>query len=654
MRQYFEVSMRHAYPRALDWMGGFIDSAVGRERKYAVYFIREPPPSLKADLGYPIMRELRGKKTDVSEIVSEMNEDPDKPAYVEKILFEKGYLNLYFDRERFAEAFFEEMLRENEDYPFQLLGKKYKVVVEHTSANPVHPMHIGHGRNTVLGDTIARLLRKGGASVETRFYIDDVGRQTAILAYGLSRLGKNENEWKKLMGNTKPDHWIGLVYAISHTLVELWKTKNLIKSKKGEIDPLLIEKQDELVADCARLREKDPILFDILSEKILGEDDPEREIARLSFSYERGDPETVSFVRKAVNLSLEGFRQTLERMNVYFDKWDWESEVVWKGLVRTVIERAKSMGVITEYKGAQAIDLEEVNQNIELKKTLRIPERLELPPLILLRSDGTTLYTLRDVAYSLQKFSESGADYVINVVGKEQTLPQAQVRAALYVLGYREYAKRLLHYSYEMVMIPGRRMSGRKGEYISLDDVMDALIERAKYEVEKRGVVDKKMLDDTAKAVGVGALRYSLVSVSAEKTLTISFDDIVDFEKNTAPYIQYTHARASSILLKAGSIEKRTPETRWVRESEINYLLLRELSKYPYILGKSIAFLEPEHIVSYLWSLAQMFNKWYQIQPVLNDTNPSRRNFKLLLVYATKFILSSALNVLGVEAPERM
>jgi arginyl-tRNA synthetase len=653
MPEYFTVKWRHLYPRTIILLKNALDDALGLSET-RLHLIQEPPSHLNADLGYPLVREARRYGIKPETVLKKVTQELEEAKYIESLKLESGYLNIYFDQIEYTRLFAEEFMKEQPAYPKNLLEKNLKIVVEHTSANPVHPMHIGHGRNSCLGDTIARMLRRGGASVQTRFYIDDVGRQTAILVYGLLKLG-NPDEWEYMVRDKKPDHWIGLVYAITHTLIELEKIKKEIsKTTDADEKKRLMEQQDELVSDAVRLRDIDSSLFDRLSQAIINEEDPEKEVSRIMLGYERGKEETRKAVRRAVTLSLNGFRKTLERLGISIDQWDWESDVVWNGLVDRLFKEAFSKGIIGEYKGAQSIDFSDLAQDPDVRRLLRIPEGLEIPPLILRRSDGTTLYTTRDIAYSIKKFEETGADFVINVIGKEQTLPQAQVRLALYALGYKEYAERLIHYAYEMVRLPGKRMSGRKGEYLSLDEVIDALVARAAMEVRDKGIVSEASeIERVSEIIGAGALRYSLVSVSASKPLTVSFDEIINFEKNTAPYIQYTHARAAGILEKAGDTHLPR-DYRYVAEDRQRYLLVRELSKYPYILSRSLSYLEPENIVAYLGKLATLFNKWYQRDPVITERDEDRRAFKIFIVKATKTIIRDALGILGVEAPDKM
>ncbi len=650
-----EVNRDYVYPRTIMVLKQKLDKILGETGVDRAFLITEPPSHIKSDLAYPIMREIKRKQLKIETVLKEINDIKNELKHIENIEVRSGFLNIYYNKTEFTRIFFNEYLRQRKNYSKNILSKKLKIVVEHTSANPVHPLHIGHARNSSLGDTLARLFKQLGAIVETRFYIDDVGRQTSILVYGLTKLGSSKKDWERYMGKTKPDHWIGLVYAMTNILIELNKLKKNLEAKKDtEEYSYLINKQDELVSEAALLRGKQSQLFDTLAEQIMNDPDPEKTVSGISLKYEKGEEPYRSLVREAVEISLEGFRETLSSLNVEFDKWDWESDIVWEGLVSELLDKARKTPYFTTYKEAEALDFSSLLSSPEIRQKLRIPKEMDIPPLILRRSDGTTLYTTRDIGYSIKKFEETDADYVINVVGKEQTLPQAQVRLALYALGYKGYAVRLIHYGYEMVSLPGVKMSGRRGRYITLDEVIKALEQRAEEEVLKRNMPysqdERKMI---AKIVGRGAARYFLVSVAADKPLVMKYEEIINFEKNTAPYIQYAHARASSILRNAGSYSM--PESfEWVEEKEERYHLVKTLSKYPWVITKAGRELKPELIVSYLGELTQLFNKWYTRDPVLNDTVKDRRNFKLLLVESVKNIISSGLWILGVEAPERM
>ncbi|HID40666.1 MAG TPA: arginine--tRNA ligase, partial [Pyrodictium sp.] len=570
-----------------------------------------------------------------------------------------GYLNITIDVGYAAKLVFEAVRVEGFEYGRVKTDKPERIVVEHTSANPVHPLHIGHARNASLGDSLARLLRARGHVVQTRFYINDMGRQVAVLAYGYIAAGLDEPP-----KNVKPDHWIGLVYAITHTLLDIEELKKrleqLKREEKYEEYRQLLRELDELVAAASRLRERDPELFERIAEALKGKD-PSQEISKLMQVYEyRQDPEKVELVRKVVQLCLQGFRETLSRLGIEIEKWDWESELAWTSMVSKILEQARNSPYATVHKGALALNLQPVLRDSVVRERLGLPEDYEIPPLILQRSDGTTLYTTRDIAYSLKKFREFNADRVFNVIAAEQRLEQLQVRLALIALGYRREGLNMIHYAYEMVNLPGQKMSGRRGRYITLDELIDQAVAIARQEVEKRSPgLPEEEKRKIAEAVGTAAVRYTLVSVSASKPMTFNINEALNFERNSAPYILYTHARAASILAKA---RERGIQLDWDRidysatnENMLRRSLVIQALVYPYVFAKAADEQRPELIVAYLSRLADIFNRWYTSgDSVVNEQDQGKQMFKLALVYAVKQILANALDLLGIKAIDRM
>jgi len=376
-------------------------------------------------------------------------------------------------------------------------------------------------------------------------------------------------------------------------------------------------------------------------------------------SYEnKADEEIVKVTRKLTSLCIEGFKETLSKLNIDFDKWDWESDVVWNSMVRKIIEKAKTTPYFTLHKGVPALDLPKLKSK-ELYEKLRIPSTFEIPPLILQRSDGTTLYPTRDIAYSVLKFQDSGANIVINVIGADQKLPQAQLRLALYALGYTYEAENLIHYSYEIVHVPGARMRSRFGRIITLDEIINDAIKRAREEVEKRTtLVSEKEKEEVVKAVGIGAIRYFLISIAPSKPVVFEWSKVLDFERNSAPYIQYTHARACGILRKYrevfGEIDWNNIAYEKIDANPNRRRIIKMLAKYPQIVSKAADDLTPEIIPEYLNKLADIFNSWYQEEPVVKEQDPGERNLKAAIVYGVKTVIASALNLLGIKAPERM
>jgi len=249
-------------------------------------------------------------------------------------------------------------------------------------------------------------------------------------------------------------------------------------------------------------------------------------------------------------LCLEGFRETLASVEISIDSWDWESDLIWNGDVNRALEELKATPYVFEENGVLEFDAEKVAHDLDLKKTLGISDDHELSALTLVRADGTSLYTTRDIAYHLWKFQR--AERLVNVIGMEQTLSQLQLKLALSALGHTDYIKRLTHFAYSLVRLPGHKMSSRRGRYITLDEVMEGAAKRAFNEVSKRS----PHLSDEEKRqisvfVGKGAVKYALIAVDPTKPVVFTWDRVLDFEKNSAPYIQYSHARAHSILRKA-------------------------------------------------------------------------------------------------------
>jgi len=633
--------------------------AQGVDEKEIEYVVAESPREDLGDYGVPLARFARRHRVPLDELFERVRKLLLQEPLVRDVRRAGGYLNIVLDASKAFELIAATLEAEGESFGLVRAGEPLRLVVEHTSANPVHPLHIGHARNASLGDTLARLLRARGHWVETRFYINDMGRQVAVMVYGFRLAGLSD-----VPPGEKPDHFIGLVYAMTHTLADIESLKKRIEEAKNSGDEeryrQLLRELDSLVADAARLRERNPELFDRIAEAIKGRD-PDRDISELMRSYEyRTDEEVVRLFRRLVERCLQGFRETLARLNVHHDRWDWESDLAWQSLVGKILEEARRSPYYTLHRGAEALNLQPLLEDPEVRKALGIPEGYEVPPLVLRRSDGTTLYTTRDIAYTLKKFREARADKVFNVIAAEQRLEQLQVRLALIALGYRREGLNTIHYAYEMVNLPGQKMSGRRGRYITLDQLIDQAVAIARREVEKRSPdLTPEEKDRIAQAVGAAAVRYALVSVSAPKPMTFDINRALDFDQSSAPYILYTHARAANILRKA---EQRgiTPspaqaDPAAIEENPLRRKLVVKTLEYPYIFAKAADEQRPELLVAYINTYADTFNKWYASgDSAVNELDPGKRAAKLLAVKAAKQVLANTLNILGITPIDRM
>jgi arginyl-tRNA synthetase len=557
------------------------------------------------------------------------------------------YLNIFLNRELFSSKVLEYIVNDNE-YGICREREPKRIVVEYVSANPIHPLHIGAARNAALGSFIATILKAFGNNVQTRFYINDVGRQVATVALGFKLLGKVE-----IPSNAKPDHWIGLIYAITNTIAEIQSIKKRLKTATGEEAERLREELDELTADATRLWKAAPDIFSEISEK-LKDIDFEEELSRIMRGYEKGEAEVVQLIRKVVSACIEGFKQTLQRFGAEIEVWDWESDLVWYGDVEKVLSALKKKAV--EHKGVLALSFSSID-SAELREKLRIPRELEIPPLVLQRSNGTTLYTVRDIAYTLKKFREFNADKVINVIASEQTLPQAQLRLALYMLGHVREAENLIHYSYEMVNVEGMKMSSRRGRIITLDDMLDEAKRRIMVELEKRGSASEAI----AEKMGVAAVRFYLLFVSPTRPVKFSWALALDFERNSAPYLLYTYARTEGIFRKARELGIELDWKKLLKImdrsftiSDRRWRLVKMVSMFPEVMYKSYEELDPSALALYLLRVADEFNTWYDEEPIVVEKDEKLRASKLLLAYAINRVLDRGLRILGIEPVERI
>lgn len=479
---------------------------------------------------------------------------------------EAGYLNFYIDWKVFGQRLLESV---DEKYGSLDVGKK--ALVEHTSINPNASPHLGRARNAIIGDSIVRVLRFVGYSVEVHYFVNDVGKQTAILVYGCSKKGAEKLEFSEMLK----------IY--SETSAE-------------------IEKNPEM----------------------------EKEIFKLLSDFEKGDGKTMQMFRDIVRLCVEGQKKILSDVNINYDYFDYESAYL-------INKRTDEILKLLEKTGKLFLD-EEKRRLLNLKD-------FGLGYLVLTRSDGTSLYPLRDIAYTIDKIKRN-ADMNVLVLGEDHKLYFEQISAALRLLGYEP--PKIVHYSY--VLLPEGKMSTRKGSVVLLEDFMKEAYENALEEIEKRYQLDKEEKQKKARMISVAAVRYNIIKVSPEKNVMFNLSEALKFEGDTGPYLQYTYARANSIIEKAEGIKKF--DAGFLKEKQ-ETAILRLLAKYPSIIERCVQELRPHHLAEYLHQIADSFNSFYQNIRVLN-AEKDLRNARLKLVEATRTVLKSGLQLLGIEPLERM
>ena len=357
----------------------------------------------------------------------------------------------------------------------------------------------------------------------------------------------------------------------------------------------------------------------------------DKEISAILNKYEHLDPEVSVKIKRMVETCLEGQKMTLARMNVFYDTFVWESGFVQSGKVNEVVDKLSKTSY-AEHKpdGALALNLSSFGMDKEF---------------VLTRSDGTSLYTTRDIAYHNWKLAN--CDVAVNVLGEDQKLAMQRLNATLKILGETKLP-RIVFYSF--VSLPEGRMSTRKGVVVNLDDLLDEAIERAYVEVDKRR---KDLPEDKkrriAEAVGIGAVRFDIIRVAAEKSITFKWEQALDFEKQGAPFVQYSYARACSILEKA---KPQKYDLSVLTEKE-EIALVKKMAMLPYEVQAASTDLKPHILAGYARELAETFNQFYRYVSVLN-AEPELREARLALVDASRATLANALDLLGIAALEEM
>jgi len=619
-----------------------------------IFFSLDVPPTLKlgdlsSSLCFKLSKQLKIASNTLAQNIVD-NSDLSKASMITNVkVAGGGYINFYVDYEKLSKLAIESALILNTSYGYVKTDVPKKIIVEHTSVNPTGPIHVGTARNSILGDSISRLLRARGHKVNTHFYIDDVGKQIAVLVYGYKMIDQPQPKGKA-------DHWIGLIYAITNCILEIQELKKQLKEYRRKEVPIVDVNKiqirlDDWVAAAADLYERDKIIFNTILGKINKDHSPQDNIAEIMRFYEMENTETKSLVRRVVEICLRAYRETYSRAGIHWDSWDWESNLVWNGSVSEIINKLKASPYFCSTDETALLKIDEAAEAMNLKTLFNVPKKHEIPPLVLVRSDGTSLYPTRDIAYSLWKLQQ--ADKVINVIGVEQTLTQLQLRVALSLLISPKRAMDLIHYAYELVKVPDYKMSKRRGRYVAFDDILDEAVKRAQQEVNKRSPnLSAERKKRIAEAVGVGAVKYALTEVAPKKQVIFTWERVLNFEMNSAPFIQYAHARACNILKKAENKPKK-PNYALLNEN-IEKEIVKKIAIFPEIFIDASENLTPYIINEYANDLAAKFNSFYASCPVLKADGYELKDARLSMVNAVKIVLRNSLKLLGIEALERM
>ena len=544
----------------------------------------QPAPAGKGDFAWPAFPLAKAMRKAPPAIAQEVLAAlPASPRV--RAVAEGPYVNFSIDPDALAQATGDAVRALRERYGTHP-DTGESVIVEHTSANPNGPFHVGRARNPIVGDSVARILKAAGHRVTTEYYVNDMGKQVAILAWGMENLSKDDVP--------APDR-----DKLDHAHVRYYQKAN-------------------------ELQEKDP--------KVAAQ------IGDLLQRFEAGDREVADRFRHAAGTVLQGMRESLARLNVHMDRYSWESEYVFNGAVQEVVQRLKRVPLAQQDEtGAWSFDL--VSYGIAGRSSRWT----------FLRKDGTSLYTTRDLAYHQDKFRR--ADRAVNVLGEDHKLTIQQLDIALDLLGVNKHPE-VLWISF--VSLPEGKMSTRRNRVVFIDDLMDEAVARAREEVVKRRgeELTDEQVDRIAEVVGIGALRFNIASVQTEKSITFRWEDALSFEGDSAPFIQYSHARAASILRKAAE-EGHRPSDRLPMGEPSEAALVKAVARFPRVVHESARDLKVHAVAAYAGELANAFNQFYRDCPVMLAEEPVRAQ-RLALVEAAKQTLANALGLLGVEAPESM
>ncbi len=562
--------------------------------------IEEPPEDVEAVLASSVAFRLAGELgTAPPQAAARVAEeiDVDELTYVSGVETQGPYLN-FLPSSAYYERTLEAATAETYGH---LPDREESVVVEHTSANPTGPVHVGRARNPIIGDAVANVLEFAGYDVSRHYYVNDAGRQLAVFTWAYETFDEDDLESEPERDREEYD------------LVRYYRTGNAFLEEGPEAD---VEKA-------------------------------EAEIESIMQGLEAGEEEAYERVSEVVDQVLGGMKACLARLPAEFDEFVKETRFILDGSTDDLVARLKELEAAVYEEDAWQLDL--TDHGIEKN-------------LVFLRSDGTSLYATRDLAHHEWKFEEY--DRAVTVLGEDHKLQARQLRTTLELLGNDTDPLEQVLYSY--VNLPEGKMSTRRGTGIDLDDLLDEAISRAREEVETRledrlrdDDLDEEDVDRIAHQVGIGAVRYDVVSKQPTKAITFEWDRALDFEAQSAPYVQYVHARCCGILEEAGvdleagidlgDVDATHLETAAARA------LLETIARFPGVVESASEDLQPHQVATYTREFAEAFNTFYRECPVLDDDVGSPlRETRLALVAASRHTVANALAVLGVAAPRSM
>lgn len=515
----------------------------------------------------------------------------------------KGFLNLLFSN-LFWNELFGEIVADKDFGDLPKTGKN--IMVEFSSPNTNKPLHLGHIRNNLLGDSVSRLLKASGNNVIKTTLVNDRGVHICKSMLAWLKVGNGATPEST---GIKGDHLVGDMYVAFNNIY------------KKEVDDLVAGGMDEETA-----KKEAPCL---------------REAHEMLQKWEAGDKEVRDLWARMNGWVLKGFDESYKALGITFDKVYYESQTYLLG--KELVQKGLDMGVfVKDPDGSVWCDL--TADGLDRK--------------LLIRSDGTSVYITQDLGTAERRFAEYHLDSHVYVVGNEQNYHFQVLKLILKKLGF-EWSDNIFHLSYGMVELPEGKMKSREGTVVDADDLIQKMYEEARATSDESGKLADMSEEDKAKLyhmIGLGALKYFIIKVDPKKTMLFNPKESIDFNGNTGPFIQYTHARIRSILRKAAEkgIEYSASPLPKVELSAKEIRLIKLLNTFPARVAEGAQAYSPAVIANYAYDLAKEFNQYYHDTPILKEENEDVLKMRLVLIDTLSAVLRKAMGILGIELPERM
>jgi len=548
---------------------------------------------------FPMVRFAKKSPEETAEVIG--NYLVETLDFIDNFNVVKGFLNLVVSQSYWLESY---ALAFNTDNYGRVKSTKNdpKIVVEYSSPNTNKPLHLGHVRNNLLGYSVAEIIKASGRQVKKVQIINDRGIHICKSMLAWQRFGQGETPASSGM---KGDHLVGKYYVLFD------------KEYKKEIALLVSKGTAEELA-----KKEAPLLIEA------------QNMLRL---WEAKDQEVVALWEMMNSWVYEGFNSTYKRMGVDFDKHYYESSTYLLG--KKYIDLGLEKGVFYT-KDDRSVWIDLTDEKLDHK--------------LLLRGDGTSVYITQDIGTAIQRHLDFDFNKMIYTVGNEQDYHFNVLFKILNRLGY-SWSNDCHHLSYGMVDLPSGKMKSREGTVVDADDLMHEMVATAKSISEDLGKLEgfkAKELEAIYEMIGMGALKYFILKVDPRKRMLFDPAESIDFNGNTGPFIQYTHARICSLNRKADDLNVQTnPESDLhTKEKELIKVLLR----YPEVIQEAADECSPALVANFTYELVKQYNQFYQQVPIFGTTNEHDKAFRIGLSNFVGKVIASSMNLLGIDVPERM